>query len=257
MRDQTAMPLGGPARSRSKQVMGEGQDGSLEAPAREPRVMVLLDLDRTITRRDTYIPFLMGFLRAHPGRLWRVAPLPFAVVLFALGRRDNAWIKARFLAAVLGGVERAEIDPWAERFVERVLERGLRRRARAVIERHRAAGHELALATASLDLYVGRLGERLGFDRVICSAAEWRPDGTLSGRLDGPNCRGEAKLAAFRSAIGAARDRLHLIAYSDHHDDLPILTEADRAVAVNPTRRLRRAARSANLEVQDWDLETL
>ncbi len=235
--------------------MGEGQQGSPEAPEIEPRVVALFDLDRTITRHDTYIPFLLGFLRTRPGRLWRVIPLPFAVVLYALGRRDNAWLKARFLSAVLGEVHRAEIDPWAERFVERVLERGLRRRARAVIEGHRDAGHELILATASLDLYVARLADRLGFDRVICSAAEWRPDGTLSGRLDGPNCRGQAKLAAFRAALDTARDRLHLIAYSDHHDDLPILTEADRGIAVNPTRRLRDAAGSANLELQDWDLE--
>lgn len=220
------------------------------------RVVVLLDLDRTITKRDTYIPFLLGFLRSHPMRLWRVNSLPFAVALHAFGLRDNAWLKERFLAAVLGGIHRREIDTWAEAFAERVLSRSLRPRARRVIEQHRAAGHQLALATASLDLYVDRLADRLGFDMVICTAAEWQPNGTLSGRLDGPNCHGDAKREAFLSRIDTTRDQLYLIAYSDHHDDLPILTEADRAVAVNPTRKLRRVARSGHLEVQDWDVET-
>ncbi len=225
------------------------------AAGAERRVVALLDLDGTITKRDTYIPFLMGFLLSYPSRLWRVGSLPFAVVLHALGLRDNAWLKAHFLAAVLGGAERSEIDTWAAVFVERLVARGLRRKARSVIEHHRAAGHELVLATASLDLYVEQLAERLGFDMVVCTAAEWRSNGTLTGRLDGPNCYGDAKRAAFWSRVSTARDQLYLIAYSDHHADLPILTDADRAVAVNPTRRLLRAARLGHLEIQDWDIE--
>ncbi len=233
-----------------------GPDAAQSGSGTARRVVALLDLDGTITKRDTFIPFLLGFLLSYPTRLWRVGSLPFAIALHVLGLRDNAWLKERFLAAVLGGAHRNEIDPWAEIFAERVVARGLRRKARRVIEHHRAAGHELALATASLDLYVDRLAERLGFDMVICTAAEWRPDGTLSGRLNGPNCYGDAKRAAFWSRMGVARDQLYLIAYSDHHADLPILTEADRAVTVNPTRRLLRAARLGHLEVQDWDLET-
>lgn len=219
------------------------------------RVVALLDLDGTITKRDTYIPFLLGFLLSYPTRIWRVGSLPFAVALHALGLRDNAWLKERFLTAILGGAHRSEIDPWAEIFAERIVARGLRRKARRVIEQHRAAGHELVLATASFDFYVDRLAERLGFDMVICTTAEWRPDGTLSGRLDSPNCYGDAKRAAFWSQIGATRDQLYLIAYSDHHSDLSILNEADHAVAVNPTRRLRRIAGLGRLERQDWDVE--
>ncbi len=230
-------------------------DADQSASGAGRRVVALLDLDGTITKRDTYIPILAGFLLSYPARLWRVGSLPFAVVLHGLGLRDNAWLKERFLATVLGGAHRNEIDPWAAIFVERVVARGLRRKARSVIEHHRTAGHELVLATASLDLYVERLAERLGFDMVICTAVEWRTNGTLSGRLDGPNCYGDTKRAAFWSRVGTARDQLYLIAYSDHHADLPILTEADRAVAVNPTRRLLRAARLGHLEVQDWDLE--
>ncbi len=86
---------------------------------------------------------------------------------------------------------------------------------------------------------------------AICTAMEWRSNGTLSG----PNCYGDAKRAAFWSRVGIARDQLYLIAYSDHHADLPILTDADRAVAVNPTRKLLRASRFEHLEVQDWDRE--
>ncbi len=229
-------------------------DRSASGAAR--RVVALMDLDGTITKRDTYIPFLVGFLLSYPARLWRVGSLPFAVVLHGLGLRDNAWLKAHFLAAVLGGAPRSEIDPWAAVFVERVVARGLRRKALSVIEHHRAAGHELVLATASLDLYVERLAKRLGFDMVVCTAAEWRSNGTLSGRIDGPNCYGDAKRAAFWSRVATARDQLYLIAYSDHHADLPILTEADRAVAVNPTRKLLRAAQLGQMEVQDWDLES-
>ena len=217
------------------------------------RVIAVLDLDGTITRRDTFIPFLLGFLRRHPARLWRLVSLPLAVALFKLGLRDNAWLKERFLSAVLKDAREDDIAPWTEIFIARLLAGGLRSRAREVIEEHRAAGHELVLATASLDLYVHRLAERLGFRVVICSTAERRTDDTLSGCLDGPNCHGGAKLAALRSHIGEPSEDMHVIAYSDHHADLPMLAQADRAVAVNPTRRLRAAARSDRLEIADWN----
>ena len=122
------------------------------ASGAERRVVALFDLDGTITKRDTYIPFLLGFLLSYPARLWRVGSLPFAVVLHGLGLRDNAWLKAHFLAAVLGGASRSEIDPWAAVFVERVVAGGLRRKARSVIEHHRIAGICLSIVAVILTL---------------------------------------------------------------------------------------------------------
>ena len=42
-----------------------------------------------------------------------------------------------------------------------------------------------------------------------------------------------------------------MVAYSDSHVDLPLLRWAHKGVAVNPSRRLRRCARSEGLEIVD------
>jgi hypothetical protein len=43
-----------------------------------------------------------------------------------------------------------------------------------------------------------------------------------------------------------------IIAYSDHHSDLPFLHFADEAIAVDPTPRLGRMARPYAFSVENW-----
>ena len=43
------------------------------APARR---LAVFDLDGTITRHDTLVPYLMGYGRRHPAGLWRLWRLP-------------------------------------------------------------------------------------------------------------------------------------------------------------------------------------
>ena len=227
-------------------------------PARaavSPGEVVLFDLDGTITRRDTYLAYLIGFLARHPGRLPRAAPLPLAVLLHFAGRRDNTWLKTSFLRAVLGGLPRAILESWTRTFLDRVLATGLRTRALETTERHRAAGHRLMLVTASLDFYAEPLGARLGFDDVLCTRAAFDDTGRLTGELDGGNCYGATKLERVRQHLTAATADARITCYADHHTDLPLLRFAHAPVAVNPTDRLRRAAVALGIPIEDWDAE--
>jgi phosphatidylglycerophosphatase C len=216
-------------------------------------IIAIFDLDGTITRRDTYAAYLLGYLGRHP-LVWRRLP-SFAVIAARLaGRRvDDAGMKAAALRAVLGGVDRAGIDDWNDSFVPWCRRRLVRAGAEARIAAHRAAGHRLLLATASLDLYVHPLARELGFDEVLCTRVAWTADGRIAGDLDGGNLKGEAKLAAVRSVVAAIQGAPFAIAYSDHHADLPLLRWADRGIAVCPTARLAAAAAAEGLAVENWD----
>jgi HAD superfamily hydrolase (TIGR01490 family) len=126
------------------------------------------------------------------------------------------------------------------------------------IDAHRQAGHRLVLATAGLDIYVEPLARRLGFARALCTRVAWTETGRLSGDLDGGNLRGEQKLTAVRLALAVDGEERptaapFVIAYSDHHSDLPLLRWAGRGVAVNPTTRLASAAAAAGLAIENWD----
>lgn len=212
----------------------------------------LFDLDGTITRSDTYLAFLLGFVVEHPRRLGRILPLPAAVGLHLAGRRDNTWLKAAFLRAVLGGLEREQLEVWTEGFLDRFLARRLRRRALEKIAWHRAAGDRLVLVTASLDIYAESLGRRLGFEDVLCTRTGVDGDGRLTGDLDGENCYGANKLKRVEAYLRTGAAGLPVTLYTDHHADLPLLRYVQKPVAVNPTRRLRRVATALGMPIEEW-----
>lgn len=215
--------------------------------------VAIFDLDGTITRRDTYAAYLLGYLGRHPGALLRLPSFAATAARIIGTRGDDGALKAAALRAVFGGVERAQIERWNDIFVPWCLRRLVRGGAVARIAMHRTAGHRLLLATASLDLYVRRLAGELGFDEVVCTRAAWTSDGRIAGMLDGGNLKGAAKLAAVRQALSARQATPFVIVYSDHHADLPLLRWAARGVAVCPTAKLAVAAAAEGLAVENWD----
>ena len=214
--------------------------------------VALFDLDGTITRRDTYLAYLLGFLARHPERWPRAARLPFAVLWHLVGWRSNTWLKTTFLRSVLGGVPRDRLQSWTDSFLDTVLSVGLRSGAFQAIARHRAAGHKLVLVTASLEFYAEPLGRRLGFDAVLCTRAAYDAEGRVTGALDGDNCYGLDKLRRVQHYLAAEAAGLPVICYSDHHEDLPLLRFATKAVAVNPTRKMRQFAMKFDIAIEDW-----
>ncbi len=217
-----------------------------------PQTTVIFDLDGTLTRRDTYLGFLFGYLKLHPMRLARTAHLPVAVLMHKIGLRDNSWLKENFLNAVMGGVEKSAVTTWSENFTDRLVHDGLRPDAVACLREHQQSGCRLILATASLDFYVVRLGEKLGFDVVICTQAAWNAQERLTGLLAGRNCYGPEKLRRVKSWLKEHGESDINIVYSDHHSDASLLEWAREAIVVNPTKQLRQLALRKNMKIANW-----
>lgn len=211
--------------------------------------IAVFDLDGTVTRRDTFVPYLRGWLRRHPARRRRRATLAAVIRYLATGR-DRGRLKSELLRACMGGAGRAEVDAWSDEFVSGLDAASLCPGALAAIARHRAAGDRLVLLSASVDLYVPRIGRRLGFDETICTGVAWR-DGQLDGGLTTANRRGEEK----RRCIDDLRRRYPgagIAAYGNSCSDLPHLAAVDRPVLVNGGRRAIRAAGRLGVRVEDW-----
>ena len=229
--------------------------GVKPSDAREGRVAAVFDLDGTVTSNDTYVAFLLSSAARRPWRLPWLATLPWAYGVHRLGLRDNAWLKATALWATAAGAEGEWTGRVAERLVRRSILPRVRPRAERRIESHRRQGHRLVLATASFDIYVDRLARQLGFDDWVCTHADRDDRGRLSGRIRGRNCHGPEKLTRLRTLF-ATRGEWWIIGYSDHVSDLPLLEWSDEPIAVNPERRLRRAARERGWPIEDWRSET-
>jgi phosphatidylglycerophosphatase C len=212
--------------------------------------LTVFDLDGTLTRNDTYLPYLLGFLIRHPWRFARVVSLPWSMLLSFLGWIDNTELKQRFLGAFLAGTQRRELERWTQSFLNRLIIRDLHKEGIRTLEAHRQNGDTLVLLTASLDLYVEQLGAKLGFHHVICTKTEWKEE-TLSGKLSSPNRYGEEKAQCLKE-LKEQYAHLSVVAYADHHSDISLLTLADHGILVNGTTQARQLAVREGIPRQVW-----
>ena len=218
------------------------------ATAAAPRLAVF-DLDGTVTRHDTFLPYLRGWLRRHPGRR-RWWPAVTAVLRFLLAGRDRGRLKSDLLKAYMAGASVADVESWSAEFVAGLGEADFRAGALAAIARHRKAGDRLVLLSASVDLYVPRIATRLGFDETICTGVAWR-DGRLDGALTSANRRGGEKRRCIQE-LRARHPGCRIAAYANAASDIPHLAAAEEPLLVNAGRRARRRAASRAITSADW-----
>lgn len=210
--------------------------------------LVVFDLDGTITRRDTLLPYAFGYLLRHPLRLPRLLWLLPALLAYAARLLDRGGLKSVLVRATFGGLPRAAIDAWSARWLPRLLERGLYAEAVQAIAAARHRGATLVLLSASPDLYVPLVGERLGFGRTLCTELRWREDGRLDGRLACANRRGEEKARCVAALLGELRPA-HSRAYGNSPADLAHLGLVSEGVYVNgrPGTKL-----PASVHIESW-----
>ncbi len=221
------------------------------------RPMAIYDLDRTVTCRPTYSLFLLSTgWRLAPLRLLLVPLLALLWLFHKLGFYARDRLKVLMWAVVLGPADAAGIEQAASLFAVRTLTGNIRPGALAQIERDRADGALLVLATAAHELYAAPIAAGLGFHAVVATRLLSRADGRIGPELDGANLYGKSKLVAmrrFRTGGRAEGACAPLAFYSDSSSDLPVFDWVDRAIAVNPSRRLARIAGERSWPIVDWE----
>ncbi len=219
--------------------------------------LAIYDMDRTITRRPTFTPFLVHTaLTLAPWRLLLLPVVGMTILAYALKMIDRARLKELSQTMLVGrSIDPARLARTADAFAEKTAVGNIRPGARVQIAADRAAGYRLVLATASYRLYAEAIGRRMGFDDCIATNTLVGLDTRIMARIDGENCYGPAKLRMVRAWLhdhGIAREGAHIRFYSDHVSDAPVLTMADEAFAVNAHRPLRHLAANMGWAIVEW-----
>ncbi len=210
--------------------------------------IAVFDLDGTITRRDTLLPYLRGWRRRHARPGFKRQAL--GGLFHFLADRDRGRLKSTLIRAAMAGATRDEVQRWTAEYVASIGLNDLCEGALAAIARHRAAGDRLVLLSASVDLYVPHLGRSFAFDETICTEVAWI-EGRLDGSLVTENRRAEEKRRCIE-ALRARHPGAAIVAYGNAVSDFPHFAVADTAVLVNAGPRLRRDADRLGYRTEDW-----
>jgi phosphatidylglycerophosphatase C len=188
-------------------------------------IVAAFDLDGTLAKRDTLLPFLR--LTVGTPRLCRALGLNSVRMARAKVDRDlRDAAKEHLLAATIGGRTDASLREVGARYAPTVV---LHDDVVARLRDHQLAGHETVVVTASPTIYVDAIAARLGIDHVVATELEVR-DGCVTGRFAGGNCRATEKLRRLEAFLAGRDVELH--AYGNAPDDDAMLGRADVATYV-------------------------
>lgn len=123
---------------------------------------------------------------------------------------------------------------------------------RALAQAHLDAGQKVWLVTAAPVETATIIARLLGLTGALGTVAE-SVDGVYTGRLVGEPLHGPAKAEAVR-ALAAAEglDLARCAAYSDSHNDIPMLSLVGHPYAINPDAKLRKHARARDWRLRDY-----
>jgi HAD superfamily hydrolase (TIGR01490 family) len=139
-----------------------------------------------------------------------------------------------------------DLDRWHADFMATRILPAMGAPARALVQRHLAAGDLCAVVTATNSFVTGPIARAFGVPHLVATEPE-RVAGRFTGRVAGIPCFREGKIARVEAWLAAQGRRLadfrESSFYSDSHNDLPLLERVTRPVAVDPDPQLAAVAR--------------
>lgn len=193
--------------------------------------IAVFDVDGTLTVRDCVVPFTRTAVGTFG--IFTAMLRQSKSVFTALISRDRDVIKSVLVKVAYTGLDAQKLEQQGISFADKVYSSWMRQDVARRYRWHQEQGHVVVLVSASLDTYLDPLGDLLEADAVLCSRLEVI-DGVLTGRLDGPNCRGQEKVSRITQWCQESQIPFEAIeyAYGDSRGDLEMLAMATHSFYV-------------------------
>lgn len=163
-----------------------------------------------------------------------------------------------FLFQSLKPLPMAELQAHRDQYVASIIEPIVKPGAVPLLERHRIAGDELLICTSTNSFITGAIAELLGISTLIATEPEIEND-RFTGNIVGVPCLSQGKVEHLNRWIAEqALQNERTIAYSDSHNDIPMLEWADEAVVVDGDEKLLELACSKqwlSISLRDTGME--
>ncbi|MFF7928310.1 HAD family hydrolase [Streptomyces mirabilis] len=253
------------ARKSSQELEELAHDAAPDAaaPDHEPEFPVLgdekaaafFDLDNTVMQGAALFHFGRGLYKRKFFETRDLARFAWQQAWFRLaGVEDPEHMQdARDSAlSIVKGHRVAELMSIGEEIYDEYMAERIWPGTRALAQAHLDAGQKVWLVTAAPVEIATVIARRLGLTGALGTVAE-SVDGVYTGKLVGEPLHGPAKAEAVR-ALAAAEglDLSRCAAYSDSHNDIPMLSLVGHPYAINPDTKLRKHARTFEWRLRDY-----
>ncbi|MFP1748209.1 HAD family hydrolase [Lonsdalea quercina] len=182
----------------------------------------VFDFDGTLTKRDSFIPFLRFAFgkRIFAKRLVRLV-IP---TLKCIGRRiTRDELKEVLIRTFLTGIEAQWVEQKAVEFCDKYWDRLMRPSGLTAVAAQVDSGVIVTICSASPSIVLQPFADKLGI-RLIGTNLDVK-DGVLTGRIRDRNCRCAQKVARLEAEYGPLSS-YHLRAWGDTRGDYEMLAAA-------------------------------
>ncbi|GHH78085.1 hydrolase [Streptomyces sulfonofaciens] len=234
----------------------EQEDTAAPFPvAGDERAAAFFDLDNTVMQGAALFHFGRGLYKRKFFQRRELARFAWQQAWFRVaGVEDPEHMQdvRESALSIVKGHRVAELMSIGEEIYDEYLAGRIWPGTRALAQAHLDAGQRVWLVTAAPVETATIIARRLGLTGALGTVAE-SVDGVYTGKLVGEPLHGPAKAEAVRAlAVAESLDLSRCAAYSDSHNDIPMLSLVGHPHAINPDGKLRRHAREHDWRLRDY-----
>ncbi|MBJ8347873.1 HAD-IB family hydrolase [Antrihabitans sp. YC2-6] len=225
------------------------------AVPRDLTAAAFFDVDNTMVQGASIVHFARGLAARKYLNTADLVDFAWKQVKFRVTGKESSTDVASGREKALSfirGRSTAELARLGEEIYDEIIADKIWPGTRALAQMHLDAGQQVWLVTATPVELAQVIAKRLGLTGALGTVAE-SENGLFTGRLVGDILHGLGKAHAVRTL--AIREGLNLkrcTAYSDSHNDVPMLSLCGTAVAINPDSDLRELAKNRGWEIRDF-----
>lgn len=214
-----------------------------------PKRAAFFDVDNTLIRGSTLYFLGRGMYQRGFFSKSDISRFVLANLRFRLTGKENPEEMKRWQKSAtdfIGGHKASDIAVMAQEVYDQYVSPALWQGTIDIAQTHLSNDEEVWLVTAAPEDMANLISRKLGFTGALGSRAEIK-DGIYTGQMSGNLLHGKEKAVAIKELAEQRGFNLSdCYAYSDSHNDLPLLQAVGHPSAINPDAVLRiRALREA------------
>lgn len=213
------------------------------------------DVDNTLIRGSTIYFLGRGMYQRGYFTKKDISRFVLANLRFRLTGKENKEEIARFQKSAtdfIGGHSVKDIEAIAQEIYDEYVSPAIWQGTIEIAQKHLSSNEEVWLVTAAPEDMAVLIAKRLGLTGALGSKAEIK-DGAYTGAMLGALLHGKEKVIAVQDlAQRTGLDLAECYAYSDSHNDLPLLQCVGHPSAINPDAILGLRAMAEGWPIYDF-----